>query len=635
MKVYDCFTFNNELDLLEMRLRYYWDDVDYFVLVESDTSFSKNKKRLHYEENKERFKWAESKIKHIIHRPDLKLAGNSEGDQASLEHKTYRWNLEDQQREAILLGLESADEEDLIVIGDVDEFYRLSVLGRYEEEPFCTHLVDHYYYLNSQRVGNNLMPCSVLLKRKYIEQSISHVRNSLRWTCDTMPNAGWHFSYIGGVEKIIKKIGNFSHSEYDKPQYKDPKNIENIIKKGEDLFGRKSHTFRYINVQDNDLYDDKIKSIMLEYPQLMKEQKNTVCLNMIVKDESAIIEKCLNSVAPYLDYYVICDTGSSDDTKEKIKKVMDSHGVKGEIHDIEFRNFEYARNEALKRAKASSVDFDYILLDDADMIFEVENENWKDELEKDYYLVSQYNQLSYHNVRLVRKKSETKYVGVTHEYIDCKGEKGIIDSVRYLDLACGSSRKEKFERDARLLLEGVEKEKNQNLVTRYYFYLGQTYFDMRDYSKALRYYKERIKRGGWVEEVYFSMYRMGLCYKELGEEEAMLHAFIEAYNHHPARIETIYELSSYYRMKKKYFPAYMFAKTACSMEFPNQDLLFVGKDIYDFKRWDEFGICAYWVGMYEESKNICEQLLTAGVVPSDQIHRVKENLKFAEEKCKT
>ena len=78
----------------------------------------------------------------------------------------------------------------------------------------------------------------------------------------------------------------------------------------------------------------------------------------------------------------------------------------------------------------------------------------------------------------------------------------------------------------------------------------------------------------------------------------------------------------------------MFAKTACSMEFPKDDVLFIGKDIYDFKRWDELSICAFWTGRHEECKNICEQLLDNDVVPSSQISRVKDNLKFAQEKCK-
>ena len=67
--------------------------------------------------------------------------------------------------------------------------------------------------------------------------------------------------------------------------------------------------------------------------------------------------------------------------------------------------------------------------------------------------------------------------------------------------------------------------------------------------------------------------------------------------------------------------------------FPKEDKLFVSKDVYDFKRWDELSICAYWVGKYEESRTVCEQILKDEKVPEEQIQRVKDNLKFAEEKC--
>ena len=362
---------------------------------------------------------------------------------------------------------------------------------------------------------------------------------------------------------------------------------------------------------------------------------NKICLNMIVKDESAIIENCLRSVAPFLDYYVICDTGSTDDTKEKIRAVMDEYRINGEIHDIEFRNFEYARNKALELAKASSGVFNYILFDDADMILEVEEENWKDNLSHDCYQVAQYNQMFYYNVRLVKKTSTSKYRGVTHEYLDCSGSKGIINpkALKYHDLACGSSRKEKFQRDARLLLEGVEKEPDEDLVTRYYFYLGQTYFDMGDIKNGIKYYGERVNRGGWQEEVYYSMYKIGMGHKTLGDEVSMLHSFIQAYNYYPSRIEPIYELSSYYREKGMYYSGYMFARMACNINFPIEDKLFVGKDVYDFKRWDELSICAYWVGNYQESKEVSNFLLEQNKVPEEHLQRVKENLKFAEEKC--
>ena len=75
MKFYDCFLFNNELDLLEIRLKYLWDVVDTFVIVEADTTFAGEEKPLHFKENKERFKWAESKIKHVVKKVDRDKIG--------------------------------------------------------------------------------------------------------------------------------------------------------------------------------------------------------------------------------------------------------------------------------------------------------------------------------------------------------------------------------------------------------------------------------------------------------------------------------------------------------------------------------------------------------------------------------
>ena len=69
-----------------------------------------------------------------------------------------------------------------------------------------------------------------------------------------------------------------------------------------------------------------------------------ICLNMIVKNEAAIIDRCLAAAAPHIDCYVICDTGSTDDTVERIRRFFDARGIPGEIPTTTFRNFEQARN---------------------------------------------------------------------------------------------------------------------------------------------------------------------------------------------------------------------------------------------------------------------------------------------------
>ena len=115
MKIFDCFTFYNELDLLEIRLHQLWDKVDRFVIVEGDRTYAGKEKESQYLENQERFAWASSKIIHVI---------------ASLqaEPKT-RWVNEAIQRDAIMEGLDSATSEDVICISCVDEIYSNSIFS--------------------------------------------------------------------------------------------------------------------------------------------------------------------------------------------------------------------------------------------------------------------------------------------------------------------------------------------------------------------------------------------------------------------------------------------------------------------------------------------------------------------------
>src|ERR1700676_4300128 len=110
-----------------------------------------------------------------------------------------------------------------------------------------------------------------------------------------------------------------------------------------------------------------------------------VCLNMIVKNETAIIERCLAAAAPNIDCFVICDTGSTDATVEVIRQFFERRGIPGRIPTTTFRNFEQARNEALDAARASDLEFDYILLCDADMELIALRPGYRDELQEPAY----------------------------------------------------------------------------------------------------------------------------------------------------------------------------------------------------------------------------------------------------------
>src|SRR5580698_5945466 len=101
-----------------------------------------------------------------------------------------------------------------------------------------------------------------------------------------------------------------------------------------------------------------------------------LCLNMIVKNEMANLERCLASVAPCIACWVIGDTGSTDGTQEFIRSFFAARGIPGELHSLPFGNFARARNDALDRARASTLPFDYMLLTDADMELTVQNPNF-------------------------------------------------------------------------------------------------------------------------------------------------------------------------------------------------------------------------------------------------------------------
>lgn len=351
---------------------------------------------------------------------------------------------------------------------------------------------------------------------------------------------------------------------------------------------------------------------------------------MILKNESKIILSCLESLAPYIDYYIICDTGSSDDTPYKVKQFFEQKGISGEIIAIDFLHFEQARNTALQYAQNSPVDFDYILFCDADMQLKVLDADFKTRLTSDYYYVIQKNvSLNYANIRLVKKHIPARYRGVTHEYLECEGEAGELAEVYFWDSACGSSRAHKFERDIQLITQALKSDPD-NL--RYWFYLAQTYFDQEQYQLALEAYQKRIQLGGWEEEVFYSHFRIGKIWQALNDEARMLQAFLEAYNFRPIRAEPLYELARHYRIKSQYNLGYLFARTASEISYPVEEKLFIFRDVYQFQALDERAVCAWWIGKYQESADIYQELLAKNCVPASELERVKNNLAFALER---
>lgn len=225
-----------------------------------------------------------------------------------------------------------------------------------------------------------------------------------------------------------------------------------------------------------------------------------ICLNMIVKNEAVRIERCLGSVLPWISTFAIVDTGSSDNTVQKVNDFLYGAGKNGLTIEKPFVDFSTSRNHALELARTTECD--YILLVDADMELIVENKGWLDNLEFDAYRMTQKSgNLSYRNTRLLRRDTPSRYMGVTHEYLDLTGITASLDGAWFVDHADGANRPGKFQRDIDLLEADLQRNPGNH---RSVFYLAQSYKDLGNCAKAAELYEKRAEMGGWDEEVFYS-----------------------------------------------------------------------------------------------------------------------------------
>ena len=312
---------------------------------------------------------------------------------------------------------------------------------------------------------------------------------------------------------------------------------------------------------------------------------------MIVKNESKIIERLLESVLSIIDTYCICDTGSTDDTVEIIRNFMTKSGKNGEVYTEPFKNFGYNRDHALKRADKWG---DYVLLLDADMKLVIDPAFDKTKLTADGYSILQKNpSIQYYNTRIVKTRIGVRCVCPTHEYYDFPSGAHTerLSTLWINDIGDGGCKTNKFERDVRLLLQGIIDEPEN---PRYYFYLANSYRDLGKPEQAILNYKKRVELGGWVEEVFMSCKEIGNQYRKLKDDVNAVYWWLEAYNRHPKRAESLYQLVKYYRESGKQQIGQAICNLARSIPYPKDDVLFIEPAVYEYLLYYEHSILTYY-----------------------------------------
>lgn len=227
MKIYDCFTFFNELDLLEIRLHELYNAVDYFVIAEANKSHSGNPKEYILEANWDRYKQFHDKIKYLKI-DDFPVTDNS-------------WVREKFQRDALSRGLVDISPDDLIIISDLDEIPRAEIIelikvdeNRYERYVLRVPLFRYKFNFLKwyQPVINNQM----IVTRAHVFTNPERERDYTHAWLPPAPDfvyldhAGWHFSYLGDDRNAVHKLKNFAHTEQNVPEIVDEFSIDRMIR---------------------------------------------------------------------------------------------------------------------------------------------------------------------------------------------------------------------------------------------------------------------------------------------------------------------------------------------------------------------------------------------------------------------
>ncbi len=372
--------------------------------------------------------------------------------------------------------------------------------------------------------------------------------------------------------------------------------------------------------------DDKDKNTEQDIKMNIKKRP-TICLNMIVKDEEHIVTRCLESIKDVIDYWVISDTGSSDNTIKIIQDFFSKHNIPGELHEHEWKNFSHNRNLALDLARNKS---DYIFMMDADdELIHDEDLRFRNLMEGSYFINCKLKGITYARRHLIRSNMPWKWIGVIHEYLECEvpystpvyPQGHIIASTE----GARGQNPDRFKVDIEILKAGLIDEPDN---TRYQFYLAQSYRDDGDIEQALNEYQKRVDMGGWQEEAYYALYEIGKCQIKLDIKRSIaLESLLKAYYFRPSRLEALYDAVSLCRSAGQYHLGYQLGKEAVNTPMTS-DVLFVSTSIYEWEFKDEVSVCASWIGRKDECRQMINEMLKLDTLPENARNRLKNNLNY-------
>lgn len=355
-----------------------------------------------------------------------------------------------------------------------------------------------------------------------------------------------------------------------------------------------------------------------------------VCLTMIVRNEAAVIERCLRSIRPWVDAFAIVDTGSEDETLDLARKCLD--GVPGQVEHRKWEGMAPNRNQALELARAQNCS--HMLMLDADDEWIADDDFAWPESDDDAYLVALEAEgpmgvTRWYRPGLMKCASPCRYEGIAHERLVGVAARSRLEKAKILSHPDGHRRSTegigKYRRIARLLESELERDPT-DLHNR--FYLAQSYRDCGEYEKALVHYRIRAsKPGGWEEERWYALYQVAcMLEKTSAPFSEVVAAYQRAYERNPHRGEPLVAAAGYCRRNKRPELAAMFAATASLILPISQEILFVDQSVH-WRALDELATAAFEIGRIDLALEMFLKLQQRDDVPEHQRDRIESDIK--------
>lgn len=320
----------------------------------------------------------------------------------------------------------------------------------------------------------------------------------------------------------------------------------------------------------------------------------TISLCMIVKNEEAVLSRCLESVKDIVDEIIIIDTGSTDKTKEI------AYHYTEKVYDFKWvDDFSLARNYSFSKATK-----EYQMWLDADDIITKDNKEkilkLKEDLEPSIDIVTfKYNThfdkdnnptLTSTRGRLFKREKNYSWNDPIHEYIELRG------NIYYANDIFISHKKEANYTDRNLKIYLTQIKNGKKLSPRSLYYFARELKDHKRYEEAIYYFEQFLDgKLGWVEDNIATCYNLALCYKYLDNNQKVFQSLIRSFEYDAPRAEICCEIGYYFMNKNDYPKALKWFLLATHLEKPNT-LGFLLNDYWDFIPNIELSVCYYKLG---------------------------------------